>query len=162
MSTSIANSRPADSSAEDDQISSDPSRGELSELVDRYAVAEFLPPVEWVTRLSLIEPRNNLRCLGRWTRFKKRTLDVCVAFVALILLTPVMLLTALLVKLTSPGTMVFRQERVGLNLRGQKKNDRRKTSAEPPEGIERRAGNDRRNDDNYGKPFVLYKFRLIR
>jgi lipopolysaccharide/colanic/teichoic acid biosynthesis glycosyltransferase len=93
---------------------------------------------------------------------KERSMCVCVAFVALILLSPVMLLTALLVKLTSSGTIIFRQERVGLNLRGQKKNDRQKTSAEPPEGVEHRTGDDRRNDDNYGKPFVLYKFRTMR
>jgi lipopolysaccharide/colanic/teichoic acid biosynthesis glycosyltransferase len=162
MSTSIANPRPSDSSLEGDGFPVDPSRGELSELVERYAVAEFLPPAEWVTRLSLVEPRDNLRCLSQWTRIKKRVLDVCVAFVALILLTPIMLLTALLVKLTSPGPMIFRQERVGLNLRGQKKNDRRKSSTKPPDGVERRTGSDRRNDANYGKPFVLYKFRTMR
>lgn len=58
--------------------------------------------------------------------------------------------------------MVFRQERVGLNLRGQKKNERRKSSVPPPSGVDRRTGCDRRNDSNYGKPFVLYKFRTMR
>lgn len=162
MSTSIANSRPADSPADDVRSANAPSIGELSELVERYAVAEFLPPAEWVTRLSLEEPRDNLRCLGPWTRFKKRSLDVCVAFVGLILLSPVMLLTAFLVKLTSPGPTIFRQERVGLNLRGQKKRERRKKNVEPTGGVDRRSGQDRRNDANYGKPFVLYKFRTMR
>ena len=170
MATSIADPRPTDPSADDVQLPDDSSRSdssrsdrsELCELVERYAVAEFLPPAEWVTRLSLVQPRDNLRCLSHWTRFKKRTLDVCVSFVALILLSPVMLLTAILVKLTSPGPMVFRQERVGLNLRSQKKNERRKSSVPPPSGVDRRTGCDRRNDSNYGKPFVLYKFRTMR
>ncbi|MDA0590175.1 MAG: sugar transferase [Planctomycetota bacterium] len=106
MATSIADPRPTDPSTDDVQPSDDSSRSEssrseLCELVERYAVAEFLPPAEWVTRLSLVQPRDNLRCLSHWIRFKKRTLDVCVSFVALILLSPVMLLTAILVKLTS-------------------------------------------------------------
>jgi len=158
MSTSIANSL-SGSSAPD---ASPASSGELSELVHRYAVAEFLPPAEWVTRLSLEQPRDNLRCLTPTDRFAKRALDICVASVALILLSPLMLVTGLLVKLTSRGPMVFQQARVGLNLRGQKKNDRRKTSGSSPYGVERRSGRDRRNDSNFGKPFVLYKFRTMR
>lgn len=158
MSTSIAN--PLSGSAAPD-ASTAPS-GELSELVHRYAVAEFLPPAEWVTRLSLEQPRDNLRCLTPADRFAKRALDICVASVALILLSPLMLVTGLLVKLTSRGPMIFQQERVGLNLRGQKKNDRRKTTGSSPDGVERRSGQDRRNDNNFGKPFVLYKFRTMR
>jgi lipopolysaccharide/colanic/teichoic acid biosynthesis glycosyltransferase len=43
----------------------------------------------------------------------KRALDVLGALVALVLLSPVMLAVALLVKLTSPGPVIFRQTRVG-------------------------------------------------
>ena len=53
MSTSIAN--PLSGSAAPD--ASPASSGKLSELVHRYAVAEFLPPAEWVTRLRLEQPR---------------------------------------------------------------------------------------------------------
>jgi Undecaprenyl-phosphate glucose phosphotransferase len=45
----------------------------------------------------------------------KRIMDVLLASVALVLLAPVMLLLALLVKLTSPGPVFYRQERCGLN-----------------------------------------------
>ena len=47
----------------------------------------------------------------------KRTIDVLVSLTAIILLSPVMLLTALLVKLTSPGPIFFVQKRLGLNKR---------------------------------------------
>jgi Undecaprenyl-phosphate glucose phosphotransferase len=45
----------------------------------------------------------------------KRAMDVALSLVALLVLSPVMLLVALLVKLTSPGPVFFRQERCGLN-----------------------------------------------
>jgi Undecaprenyl-phosphate glucose phosphotransferase len=45
----------------------------------------------------------------------KRAMDVAVSLVALVLLSPLMALIALLVKLTSPGPVFFRQERCGLN-----------------------------------------------
>jgi len=161
MSSSTATSHPSDS-ADEVRTLPDSLRGELSELVERYAVAEFLPPADWITRLRLVEPRNNIQCLSESSRRCKRILDVSVASVALVLLSPLMLLTAVLVRLTSSGPIVFRQERVGLNLRGQKKPDRRQFDADVHDGVERRSGQDRRNDAHYGKPFVLFKFRTMR
>lgn len=43
----------------------------------------------------------------------KRVLDILVASVAIIFATPIMLLTALVIKLDSPGPILFRQTRVG-------------------------------------------------
>ncbi|HEV2953152.1 MAG TPA: sugar transferase [Candidatus Dormibacteraeota bacterium] len=45
----------------------------------------------------------------------KRALDVCGALTLLVLASPVCLTIAILVKLTSPGPIVFAQDRVGLN-----------------------------------------------
>jgi Undecaprenyl-phosphate glucose phosphotransferase len=45
----------------------------------------------------------------------KRAMDVALSFLALIVLSPVMITVAVLVKLTSPGPIFFRQERCGLN-----------------------------------------------
>ena len=45
----------------------------------------------------------------------KRTMDVVVSSLALIFLSPLLLLLAALVKLTSPGPVFYRQERCGLN-----------------------------------------------
>jgi O-antigen biosynthesis protein WbqP len=44
----------------------------------------------------------------------KRALDFILSLLALIVLSPVMLITALAVKLTSPGPVLFRQKRVGI------------------------------------------------
>ncbi|HEX4823523.1 MAG TPA: sugar transferase [Candidatus Polarisedimenticolaceae bacterium] len=45
----------------------------------------------------------------------KRTTDLVTSVAALAVLSPVFLVTAILVRLTSPGTIFFRQTRVGLN-----------------------------------------------
>jgi lipopolysaccharide/colanic/teichoic acid biosynthesis glycosyltransferase len=138
---------------------------ELSDLVDIYAVAEYLPPADWVTRLNLVRPRRDVLCLSGTTRFFKRSLDIVVSLIMIVLLAPVLVLTALAVRLTSPGSVIFRRQRVGLNLRGGKdtKQDRRQPSDQPvPESGDRRQGIDRRAEANYGKPFTLYKFRTMR
>ncbi|MBI4787664.1 MAG: sugar transferase [Chloroflexi bacterium] len=43
-------------------------------------------------------------------------MDVCLAWLALIILSPVMLLIAIFIKLDSPGPVLFRQKRVGARL----------------------------------------------
>jgi Undecaprenyl-phosphate glucose phosphotransferase len=45
----------------------------------------------------------------------KRAMDVALSLVALVVLAPLMLAVAVLVKLTSPGPVFYRQERCGLN-----------------------------------------------
>jgi len=65
---------------------------------------------EAVTTLSTGSPEN-------WQRLLKRTLDVSLSLMAMLLLSPLFLLATLLVKLTSPGSSFFVQERVGLNKR---------------------------------------------
>lgn len=48
-----------------------------------------------------------------YLRFWKRGIDILLSAVALAILWPLMLVTALLVKLTSPGPVLFRQQRLG-------------------------------------------------
>jgi Undecaprenyl-phosphate glucose phosphotransferase len=48
-------------------------------------------------------------------RFTKRALDITGACLGLIMLSPLMLLMALLIKLESPGPVLFRQQRSGFN-----------------------------------------------
>jgi len=50
-----------------------------------------------------------------WQLFIKRASDAIVSLVALIILSPVLLLTAIAIKLTSPGPIFFKQERNGMN-----------------------------------------------
>lgn len=45
----------------------------------------------------------------------KRTFDIIVSLMALILVSPILLITAIIIKITSPGPVIFKQERVGLN-----------------------------------------------
>ena len=141
-----------------------PKPAELSDIVDRYGRSQYLPPADWITHLKLDRPRRDIRCLSESERLTKRVVDVVVAGTLLVFLAPVMVLVALVVKLSSPGPVIFRQVRTGLNLRRDRW-DRRSDAeaAGPPDGKERRASlGDRREMAAYGKPFVLYKFRTMR
>jgi lipopolysaccharide/colanic/teichoic acid biosynthesis glycosyltransferase len=71
--------------------------------------------------------------------------NVLLATLLLLLALPVLLLIALLVKLTSRGPVLYTQERVGL--------DRRQPS--------RSLHNHRRHQDLGGAPFTIYKFRTM-
>jgi lipopolysaccharide/colanic/teichoic acid biosynthesis glycosyltransferase len=73
----------------------------------------------------------------------RRTLNVIVALVGLVLLAPVMVVIAILIKLTSPGPVLYTQPRVGL--------DRRSSQG----------GNWRRRVDYGGRIFMIYKFRTM-
>jgi sugar transferase (PEP-CTERM system associated) len=52
---------------------------------------------------------------GRLTSVLKRAMDVAVSLMLLVLTLPVMLMTALLIKLDSPGPVLYRQKRLGLH-----------------------------------------------
>lgn len=140
--------------------------GSLGELVDRYGAEANLPQVDWLTQLQLERPRRNMQCLGWGMRTLKRTTDLVLAVSMLILLAPVMLLVAALVKLTSPGPAIFKQTRVGVNLRRSRRDRRRNMHLRdlPIEVSQDRRGfdRDRRVQFAHGKPFIIYKFRTMR
>ena len=48
-------------------------------------------------------------------RIGKRSLDVAVALFAVVVLSPLLLLASLSIKLDSPGPLIFRQRRIGMN-----------------------------------------------
>ncbi len=52
-----------------------------------------------------------------WQRFLKRAIDIILSGIGIITLSPVFLLAAILIKLTSPGPVFFYQKRVSLNNR---------------------------------------------
>ncbi len=87
----------------------------------------------------------------------KRIFDLTFASVAMLLLSPFLLLAALVIKLESPGPVFFKQERIGLNRR---RKDRR--SQPMGSGLERRRNEDRRKSIHAGKPFHIYKLRTMR
>lgn len=63
----------------------------------------------------------------------KRVVDIFGAIVALILFSPIMLVTAILIKLTSPGPLIYCQERVGLHNRPFKMYKFRSMEVQAPE-----------------------------
>ena len=50
-----------------------------------------------------------------YKRFGKRLIDTVLSLIALIILSPLLLITALAVKLSSPGPVLFKQQRLGLH-----------------------------------------------
>ena len=76
----------------------------------------------------------------------RRVLNFIVALTALVLLAPLMLLIALLVRVSSRGPILYTQTRVGM--------DRRRARFAPHD-----AG---RGEDLGGRPFTIYKFRTMR
>jgi len=102
--------------------------GSIIETCEKYGVrtriipdySQFLPsgtphmeafdgiPMLSVRRIRLDEP---------FSRFLKRALDVVVSLSAILLTGPLMIAIAIGIKLTSPGALLFRQTRIGLNNR---------------------------------------------
>jgi len=76
-----------------------------------------------------------------------RSLNFLVALILLVALAPVLVVIALVIKLTSRGPVLYTQERVGLDRRG---------------SDEDAFYNRRRTQDLGGKPFTIYKFRTMR
>jgi exopolysaccharide biosynthesis polyprenyl glycosylphosphotransferase len=67
-------------------------------------------PFEGLPLLAVEQP-----CFEGWRRVIKGGVDRVVASLVLVLLAPVLVTIALAVRLTSPGPVLYRQERVGLN-----------------------------------------------
>ena len=133
----------------------------LGDVFD-YAAEEHLQTITWLSQLGDQGSRIDLHSLETGTRVLKRMSDLVLATSMLVVLSPVMLLTAILVRLTSPGPAIFRQTRVGLNLR-RPGAERRHLDDLPPDGEERRIpDSDRRKEFTYGRHFTLYKFRSMR
>ena len=133
----------------------------FSTLVAQHTID--LPGTEWLTRLTQSEPRENVYCLPLSLRFCKRAFDIVAALFLLIATLPLTVTAAILVKITSPGRLIYSQTRIGLNLRKKQKNDRRmKSSGLEPDSDRRQPGRDRRELSNFGCPFTIYKFRTMR
>ncbi len=82
-------------------------------IPDMYDILLGTVKMNHVYGAVLIEIRQEL--MPKWQRAIKRLLDVAVSAVVLILLSPLLLYIAVRVRLSSPGPVIFRQERVGLH-----------------------------------------------
>lgn len=100
-------------------------------------------------RLYLREPKFvRPRTLGGRSAFNQgmcRALNVLVAAISLVVLSPVMLVAAAVVKLSSQGPVLYSQPRVGLDRRG----------------LRGRGEDVRRSHDHGGRIFTIYKFRSM-
>lgn len=72
---------------------------------------KIIVPFEVQGEYTVDEPKNIKK--GFFFRFVKRTFDICVSFVALIVLIIPMLIIGLCIKLTSEGKALYSQERLG-------------------------------------------------
>jgi lipopolysaccharide/colanic/teichoic acid biosynthesis glycosyltransferase len=111
-----------------------------------------LPAVTGAFDPSLVRPRyrdwgsaDNRSGSEQVADWPRRVVNLLLALIAVIVTLPVMLLVALLVRLTSRGPVLYTQVRIGL--------DRR----EPVLGNQ----NHRRGRDLGGQPFTIYKFRTM-
>ena len=93
---------------------------------------------------EFVRPRT-LRGRSPLNRGMCRALNVFAALIALLVLWPLMLVVAVVVKLSSPGPVLYMQARVGLD----------------PRGLRSRRDDARRTQDYGGRIFTIYKFRSM-
>jgi exopolysaccharide biosynthesis polyprenyl glycosylphosphotransferase len=95
----------------------------INELEDTNAIVKIIPDMYDILSGSvkmnsifgapLIEIYPQL--MPVWQQYAKRLIDIVVSLIFIILLSPVYLITAILVKATSKGPVIFKQERIGLH-----------------------------------------------
>lgn len=74
-------------------------------------------PGDWAGTINECVLVSSSKAVGHSSVAGKRVLDVLLSTLALIVLTPPFLLIAIAIKLTSPGSVLFTQQRAGLNKR---------------------------------------------
>ncbi|ADQ05800.1 Undecaprenyl-phosphate glucose phosphotransferase [Caldicellulosiruptor hydrothermalis 108] len=99
----------------------------IVDICEKYGIRTYLVPdyfkfipskaeIEKIEEIPLINIRYSP--LDEWpNRFLKRTFDIVVSLLGLILCLPLFIIIAILIKLTSEGPIFFTQERVGYNRR---------------------------------------------
>ncbi|MDO5818850.1 MAG: undecaprenyl-phosphate glucose phosphotransferase [Methanobrevibacter sp.] len=83
-------------------------------IPDYYKYLPARPSVDMLDDMPII----NIRYVpldDAFNKFKKIIEDYFVAIVAIIITSPIMIITAIAIKLESPGPIIFKQERIGYN-----------------------------------------------
>lgn len=83
-------------------------------IPDYYGVIPNRPYMEDIQGLPVINIRH-VPLSNTWSMLAKRVVDIIGSIVGIVVFSPVMLITALLIKATSKGPVIFAQERVGLH-----------------------------------------------
>ena len=107
---------------------------------------ETLPTIQWLWPADRQSGWN--RPSDPWHPQSRvnRTLNIALALLGLLALSPLLILVALLIKLTSRGPVLYTQVRIGIDRREPLDTNR----------------NRRRERDLGGEPFMIYKFRTMR
>jgi Undecaprenyl-phosphate glucose phosphotransferase len=85
-------------------------------IPDYYKYLPARPYVDQLDDMTLI----NIRYIpldDAFNKLIKRAMDILISLAAIILTSPIMLIAAVIIKLTSPGSILFRQIRVGMHRR---------------------------------------------
>ncbi len=101
--------------------------GYIIKVCEKYGVKiqiipdyyKYIPAKPYVDQLDDI-PLINIRHVpldDAFNKLIKRTMDIIVSLIGIILTSPIMIFTAIMIKLTSPGPILFKQTRVGLHRR---------------------------------------------
>jgi exopolysaccharide biosynthesis polyprenyl glycosylphosphotransferase len=85
----------------------------LKIVPDLYEILSGQAKTSQIYGLPLMDIMPQL--MPEWEKKLKRILDILVSFVILIVTSPVLILTAIAIKLDSPGNIFFRQERCGID-----------------------------------------------
>jgi len=80
-------------------------------IPDMYDILSGSVKMNSILGTPLIEVKHDL--LPEWERLLKKGFDYILASIAIILLSPIYLLTAIMVKFSSPGPIIYKQERIG-------------------------------------------------
>jgi len=118
---------------------------------------------------DLVDPARQRHSIGELALW---ALNLSVAAISLILLSPLLLIIAIGIKLDSPGPIMYRQVRVGLDRRygfldrpvGRRAADlglRRADFDGVDKRLDQRSGGARRAEDVGGRPFLIHKFRTM-
>ncbi len=87
--------------------------GVKAEIIpDYYRYFPAKPSVDMIDELPII----NIRYVpldDALNRFMKKVSDIVISLIAIIITSPIMILTAIAIKISSPGPIIFKQERIG-------------------------------------------------
>lgn len=131
--------------------------GHTSRLSERIFSNAYLATYVVYSLVRTIDKQDasTQRSASRLMLMFKRIVDIVISVLSLVLLSPLFLLFAILIKLDSDGPVFYTQERIGLNRR---RTDRRRFDQDISDDKRSR---DRRRENYYGNPFTVYKFRTM-
>ncbi|MCX7875237.1 MAG: sugar transferase [Melioribacteraceae bacterium] len=86
---------------------------EIKMVPDLYDIISGQAKVSQLYSFPLIDVMPEL--MPEWEKKLKRLMDIILSFLLLIITSPITLITAILIKIDSPGPVFYRQERMGLH-----------------------------------------------